>query len=83
MLQVGGDFDLLEEPLRAQDRRELRSQDLDGDLPAVLTVSSEIDRRHAAAAELPLDRVPIGQGGPEALEEVDHHHTARLEETLA
>ena len=65
MLQVGGDLDLGEEPLGAEHGGELGLEDLDGDLAVVLEVVGEIDRRHAALAELALDAVAVGQGGLE------------------
>ena len=51
---------------------ELRAQHLDGDLAAVLEVLGEIDRRHAALAELPLDAVAVGQGYLEAIMDLGH-----------
>ena len=62
MLQLGGGLDLGEEALGAEHGRELGVQHLDGDLAVVLEVLREIDRRHAARAELALDRVAIGKG---------------------
>ena len=66
MLEVGGDLDLGEEALAADDGDELGVQDLDGDLAAVLQVVGEIDGGHAALAELALDAVAVGEGGGEA-----------------
>src|SRR5207247_8786492 len=68
VVQLGRDLDLSQKPVGPDDRRELGSQDLDGHLPAVLQVVGEVDRRHPAAAELPLDGVAPGEGGVEALE---------------
>jgi hypothetical protein len=65
MLEVGGGLDLLEEPLGADDRGELGAKHLDGDLAIVPLVVGQVDRGHAAGAELPLDRVAIGEGGLE------------------
>jgi hypothetical protein len=36
-------------------------QDLDRDRPAVLDILGEVDRRHAAAADLSIDPVPVGK----------------------
>ena len=62
MLQRRGRPDLLHEPLGAEHGGELRLQHLDRDLAIVLQVLGEIDRRHAALAELALDAVAIGEG---------------------
>ena len=66
MLQVGGDLDLLEEPLRADDRGQLGAQHLERHLAAVLEILGEVDRGHATRAQLPLDAVAIGEGVREA-----------------
>jgi hypothetical protein len=65
MLQAGGDPDLLEESLRSERGGELGAQNLERDGPIVPEVVSEVDHGHAAASELALDAIPIGQGGRE------------------
>ena len=67
MLEAGGDLDLGEEAIAADDGAQLGVQDLDGDLAAVLQVLGEVDGGHAALAELALEAVAVGQGGGEAL----------------
>ena len=62
VLQPGGDFDLPEEPLGAEQVCQLGPEDLQGDEAVVFEVAGEIDRGHAAAAELALDRVAIAKG---------------------
>ena len=62
MLQAGGDPDLLEESLRSERGGELGAQDLERDGPIVPEVVREVDHGHAAASELALDAIPIGQG---------------------
>ena len=62
-----GGLDLLHEALGAEHGGELGLQDLEGDLAVVLEVLGEVDRRHAALAELALDAVAIGEGGREAI----------------
>jgi hypothetical protein len=57
VLQVGGESDFVEEPLGAEDRRQVRLEDLDRDLPLVAEVDREIYRGHSTGAELPLDSV--------------------------
>ena len=61
MLETGGDLDLLEEPLRSDDRRELGMQHFHRDLAVMACVGREVDGRHPAAAELALDRVAVGE----------------------
>ena len=67
MLQAGGDLDLGEEAVAADDGAQLGVQDLDGDLAAVLEVLGEVDRGHAALAELALEAVAVGKGCGEAV----------------
>jgi hypothetical protein len=59
VLQVGGDGDLAQEPLGR--RRQLRAHHLERHLAVVLQVLGEIHGGHPARAELPLDRVAVGQ----------------------
>ena len=54
------------------DGGQLGLEHLDGDLAVVLEVVGEIDRGHAALAQLALDPVGIGQGGLQATEEIGH-----------
>ena len=72
MLQVGGGLDLGEEALGADDGGELGPQHLDRDLAVVLEVVGEVDRGHAALAQLALKAVAVGEGGGEAGENVGH-----------
>ncbi len=72
MLEVGGDLDLLEEPFRANHRREFESKDLDGDPTVVLDVVSEVHGRHAAGTELALDGVAVRKRAGEAFGDVCH-----------
>ena len=65
VLQPGGEPDLAQEALRAERGGELGVQHLERDLAVVLEVVREIDRGHAPAAELALERVAVGQGGLE------------------
>ena len=68
VLQVGGDLNFLEEPLRAERRREIRLEHLERDISVVPQVVSDIHRGHAALAELPLDAVAVGECGLQLLE---------------
>ena len=60
MLQIGGELDLLLEPVRAECRAEVRVEDFERDRPVVVRVDREVDRRHAAVPELALDTVSGG-----------------------
>ncbi len=62
MLQVGGGGDLVQEPVGADGSGELGPHDLDGDVAIVPEIVGQIDRGHAARAELPLDPVATCQG---------------------
>ena len=70
MAQVGCGGDLTQEALPAQSSGELRAEDLDGDLAPVLQVLGEVDHGHPSRAELALDVVPVGQGGPKPRKDV-------------
>jgi hypothetical protein len=62
MLQLGGGFDLPEEPPDSDAHRELVMHDLDRDLAIVAHVLGEIHVGHAAGADLPLEDIAVGQG---------------------
>ena len=51
---------------------QLGMEDLDGDLAAVLEVLGEIDRGHAALAQLALEAIAIGDSGGEARYDIGH-----------
>ena len=72
MLQIGGGLDLGQEPLGAEHRGQLAAQHLERDLAVVPQVVREIDRGHAALAELALDAVAVGQRRGQALVRVTH-----------
>ena len=65
MLQVRGGPDFGEEPLGADHRGQLGAQHLERDLAVVLEVVRQVDRRHAALAQLPLEAVAVGERGGE------------------
>ncbi len=62
MLQVGGEL-ISRRNRSAPHGRELGVQHLDRDPPAVAQVAREVDRRHAAAADLALEAVAVDEGG--------------------
>ena len=61
VLEGGGDLDLAEEPVAAEDGRQLGLEHLDGDAAVVLQVLGEKDDRHPALAELALDAVAVAE----------------------
>jgi hypothetical protein len=66
------DLDLAEEPLVAECGGELGAEHLDRDVAMVLAILGEIDRRHAASADLSLDRVAVRERRAGVREQVDH-----------
>ena len=65
MIELRGDLDFTEKAFCAENRGEVRTEDLDGDLAVANQVVGQIDPRHAARADFPLDPVAISQGGGE------------------
>ena len=72
MLEVGGELDLGQEPLGADDGGELGPKHLERDPAVVAEVLGEVDGGHAAGADLPLEAVAVGQGGLEPAEQLGH-----------
>jgi hypothetical protein len=62
MLETCGELDLPEKAFGTECGDELGPQELDGNEPAVLEVTGEVHRGHAAPPELALDQVPITEG---------------------
>ncbi len=67
MLQRRGEPDLTLEPFRPQRHAGFGIHDLERDRPAVFDVGGEVDDSHAAAAQLPLEHVPIPERISESL----------------
>ena len=63
MAEAGGRVDLAQESHGTQNGAEVRLQDLDRDLAAVLEVFREVDRCHAPMAQLSHDAVAVRKGG--------------------
>ena len=59
MLQPGGELDLALEPVGAEGGGELGMEHLERDGAVVAEVAGEVDRGHAPAAELALERVAV------------------------
>ncbi len=68
MIELGRDLDLVEEPLGANDRSQLRSENLHRDLAVMLRVPGEVHRCHTPSADLPLDGIAVDEGGFEAVD---------------
>ena len=71
MGQAGGDPDFAEEALRFV-APGARPQHLDRHLPRVLEVFGEVNRGGAAASDLLLDPVAVGDRGAETVGTVGH-----------
>ena len=78
MLQIRGRLDLCEEALGADDRSQLRLEDLEGDLPLVLQVIREIDRRHPAFAQFALDAVTTFEGCVQTGDRIRWCHAGKM-----
>jgi hypothetical protein len=65
-----GEGDLAEEAFGAEGVGQLGFQDFEGDGAVELVVAGAVDRSHAPAAELALDRVPVRQRRAEPREDV-------------
>ena len=72
MVELSGDGDFAQEAFGAKRGGQLAPQDFEGDLPVVLEIVGEIDDRHAAGTEFPVDAVALPQRGGEAFA-VGHH----------
>src|SRR5262245_38639729 len=72
MLEPRGELDLPLEPLGAERGGELRMEDLERDGAVVAEVLDQIDRGHAPAAELALERIAALQRLPERSERIGH-----------
>ena len=73
MLEPGGEPDLALEPIGPERGGELGEQDLEGDRAVVAEVLGQVDHGHAAAPELALEGVAVGEGIPQP---VRHPHGA-------
>ena len=76
MLQVGGDLDLGEETIAADDGAQLGVEDLNGDLAAVLEVFGEIHRGHTALTQLAVEAIAVGESVDEPVRHAGAHREA-------
>ena len=72
MVQPRRDLDLAQEALGTERRGQLGPQHLDRHDPAMLDVVREVDRRHAPAPQLTLDRIATRERRPEARIDMGH-----------
>ena len=77
MLQRRRRLDLDDEPLGAEHRGQFGLEHFDRDFAIVLEVRGEIDRRHAARAELALDAVAAGECGGQLVALTSHSSKPR------
>jgi hypothetical protein len=67
VLQGGGGADLREESLRSDHGSEFRAEDLHRHAPWVPDILGEVDRGHAALAQLAVEAVAVVERGGQAL----------------
>ena len=72
MLEAGGELDLAQEPLAAEGHRDLGAQRLQRDESLVSRVARQVDQRHPATAQLPIDHVVLGQRGVQLCKRISH-----------
>src|SRR5688572_10310887 len=68
MVESRGELDLSQKPVRAERSGQIGMQDLERHEALVLAILREIHSRHAAAAELTVDRVVVRDRGAQPLE---------------
>jgi hypothetical protein len=61
VLQAGDNFDFPKEAVGSERADYFRPKHLDRDLARMLQVPGEVDRGHAAATQLALDRIAVGE----------------------
>src|SRR5438105_1159833 len=66
VVQLRGGLDLSQEPVCAERGGDLLAEHLDGDETVMSRIAGQKHHRHAAAAQLPLERVAVRQGRAEA-----------------
>ncbi len=66
MVEPCRDLDLAEKPLGSQGGGQFGMQNLESDEPVVLDIPGQEDGRHAAATELPLERVAVLESSNES-----------------
>jgi len=72
VLELCREADLSQKPLGAEHGGKLGPQHLERDRAVVLEISGEVDRGHAAAAKLALDRVAVGERCLQTENRIDH-----------
>src|SRR5439155_26556172 len=80
MCEPGHDLDLAQEPIGSDRRRDVAVEDLDRDLPAMLEVVREEDRRHSAAPQLAVEAIALGQSPREVFGSVGRHRVTLPQE---
>ena len=67
VLEMGRESDFLQESRRAQHGHQLGAHDLHRDVPVVLHIPSQVDRRHRAVPKLAPDHVMISERCADAI----------------
>ena len=81
-MELRGDRNLSDKPLRPQRRSELGTQHLHRHIALVFDVAGEVDRGHTSRADFALDGVAAGKGGGEAGELVGHERIMNIESSF-
>ncbi len=76
VIQRRGGLDLAAESFRPEDGAQFGPKDFDRHLAAMLQIVGQVDRRHAATAELALDGVAAPESSAETFQLVDEVHGA-------
>ena len=63
LVLLGGYLDLTEEPFRAESGGKVGPEHLDGHLAMMLEILGQVDGCHAAATDLAVNTVTVGEGG--------------------
>lgn len=83
MLQIRRHSDLGEESIDAEERSQLWAQNFERDVAGVPNVTCEVDRRHAALADLTFDRVAASQGVTQPRDGLCHEPEDGIRQRLA
>src|SRR5437870_4231893 len=73
MCEPRHDLDLAQAPIGSDRQSDVAVEDLDRDLPAMLEVVREEDGRHAAAPQLAVEAIALGQSAREVFGSVGRH----------
>ena len=72
MLEAGRELDFAQKPFAAEGHGDLGAQRLEGDESFVAGIARQVDERHAAASQLPINDVMIGERGVQFCKGISH-----------